>query len=286
MYGVSTISNQHKKSPSHHSDQKSKPSFFGPLIQPKLTINQPNDVYEQEADAVADKVMRMPATETNPPFFQPKPVPITPVQRKCASCKHEELLQREEEEEEQPVQLKSAKELDIQKKCAHCEEEEKLQMKAVSGDSAGLTAPPVVHDVINSGGQSLDIGTRGFMESRLGYDFSRVQIHDDALAHQSSKDINAHAYTHGSHIAFAAGQYQPNTDEGKRLLAHELTHVVQQSAQGAAPVVRRQMCRGILNAEEVWGVTRGVEVESAVRVDLIGQLGAQNIVWPLTIPGA
>src|SRR4051812_43369229 len=95
MYGFSAISNQHKKSPSNHPDQKSKSSFFKPLIQPKLTINQPNDSYEQEADAVADKVVRMPANQTDS-FFQPKPLPVTPVQRKCAACEQEEKLRMKE----------------------------------------------------------------------------------------------------------------------------------------------------------------------------------------------
>ncbi len=71
--------------------------------------------------------------------------------------------------------------------------------------------------------------TRNFMESRFGYDFGSVQIHNDAMAHRSSADINALAYTHGNHVVFGNGHYQPNTDSGKKLLAHELTHVVQQS---------------------------------------------------------
>lgn len=207
--------------------RKQQPFFAPAFIQPTLMIGPVDDPYEREADAVADKVMRMPATKDS--FFQPKPLTVTPVQRKCAACEQEELLQREEEKEERPVQLKPEKELDIQRKCTHCEKEDrKLQLEAVGGNSAGMTAPPVVHDVINSGGQPLDRSTRGFMEARFGYDFSNVQIHDDALAHQSSTDINAHAYTRSNHVVFAAGQYQPNTNFGRRLLAHELVHVVQQ----------------------------------------------------------
>jgi len=65
------------------------------------------------------------------------------------------------------------------------------------------------------------------MESRFGHEFGNVQIHDDSLAHQSAKEINALAYTHGNHIAFKEGQYQPHSPSGKQLLAHELAHVVQ-----------------------------------------------------------
>ncbi|MEO8962988.1 MAG: DUF4157 domain-containing protein [Ginsengibacter sp.] len=203
--------------------------FFKPFVQPKLTINQPNDIYEREADAVAEKVMRMPANETKPAFFKPISLPITPIQRKCAACEDEEKLQRkEDEDEEQHIQLKSSKDLDIHRKCDHCEVEEKLQMKGESSAIDGVAAPPIVHDVINSVGQPLDRAARNFMESRLGYDFGNVQIHNDSLAHQSSKQINALAYTHSNHIVFGGGQYLPHTSAGKQLLAHELTHVVQQ----------------------------------------------------------
>jgi hypothetical protein len=167
--------------------------FFDPHIQAKLTIGQPNHIYEQEADAMADKVMRMKNDEPVQTFFKP-------------------AISR------------------IQKKCAHCEDEEKLQMKSDGGGSKGMAAPAVVHDVINSGGQALDKETATFMESRFGYDFGDVRVHNDSLAHQSSKDINALAYTHGNHMVFGAGQYQPGTDAGKKLLAHELTHVIQQKS--------------------------------------------------------
>jgi outer membrane protein OmpA-like peptidoglycan-associated protein len=197
------------------------------FIQPKLTINQPNDIYEQEADAVAERVMRMPDKSSDSLFFQPGPLSISQIQRKCASCEQEEL-QRKEDEEEEPVQLKPIKGFDVQRKCSHCEEEEKVQMKGEAGTGGGMSAPSIVHNAINSGGQSLDRSTKNFMESRFGYDFGTVQIHNDSLAHQSSKEINALAYTHGYHVVFGSGQYQPNTDSGRQLLAHELAHVVQQ----------------------------------------------------------
>jgi hypothetical protein len=225
--------------------KKAGNSFFpakGNYIQPKLTINQPNDIYEQEADAAAEKVMRMPDAKTDSLFFRPKPLPLTSVQRRCAACEQEEKLQRKEDEEEQPIQLKLAKEFDVQRKCSHCEEEEKLQMKGETNAGGGMVAPSAVHDVINSSGQKLDEGTRGFMESRFGYDFGNVQIHNDSLAHQSSSEINALAYAHGNHIVFGSGQYQPSANSWKRLLAHELTHVIQQTVNAGItnPVIQRR----------------------------------------------
>ncbi|HLI88385.1 MAG TPA: DUF4157 domain-containing protein, partial [Ktedonobacteraceae bacterium] len=88
--------------------------------------------------------------------------------------------------------------------------------------------PPIVHDVLNSSGQPLDVGTRAFMEPRFGFDFSRVRVHADARAAESTQAVNALAYTVGHNVVFGTGQYAPGTNEGRRLLAHELTHVVQQ----------------------------------------------------------
>ncbi len=174
---------------------KNSSHFFSPkIIQPKLTINKPNDIYEQEADAVADRVMRMPSPEVYTTFFTPKP--ITNIQRKCAQSE---------------------------------EEEKKLQMKGETSAAGGIKAPQVVNNVINSPGQSLDTSTKNFMESGFGYNFSNIQIHNDSLANQSSSEINALAYTYGNHIAFRANQYQPNTNSGKQLLAHELVHAIQQN---------------------------------------------------------
>ena len=86
-----------------------------------------------------------------------------------------------------------------------------------------------VKDVVGSGGGSpLDRDTRGFMESRLGADFSDVRVHTDPKAHESARSVQAYAYTVGSDVVFQSGKYEPESDSGKRMLAHELTHVVQQ----------------------------------------------------------
>jgi Domain of unknown function (DUF4157) len=91
------------------------------------------------------------------------------------------------------------------------------------------TAPVIVHEVLGSPGQSLDRGTRTFMESRLGHDFEDVRVHTGVRAERSARAVNARAYTVDSDLVFAAGQYQPETEGGRQLLAHELTHVIQQS---------------------------------------------------------
>ncbi len=157
----------------------------GLFFQPKLSINQPNDVYEQEADAVADKVMCMPANRQS--FF-------TPIQRKCSDC-----------------------------------EKEDAQRKEANGNAMVADASTENYLGSLSGGTLMNNKEKSFFESRMGYDFSDVKLHTDAAANQSAKSINALAYTNGNNVVFAADQYQPNTESGKRLLAHELTHVVQQS---------------------------------------------------------
>jgi len=89
--------------------------------------------------------------------------------------------------------------------------------------------PSLVKEVVGSGGGSpLDRDTKGFMESRLGADFGDVRVHTDATASASAKSVQAHAYTVGSDVVFQSGKYAPESDSGKRMLAHELTHVVQQ----------------------------------------------------------
>jgi hypothetical protein len=89
--------------------------------------------------------------------------------------------------------------------------------------------PSLVKDVVGSGGGApLDKDTRGFMESRLGADFSDVRVHTDTTANDSARSVQAYAYTVGSDVVFQSGKYEPESDSGKRMLAHELTHVVQQ----------------------------------------------------------
>ncbi len=130
----------------------------------------------------------------------------------------------------------------LQRKCAGCgnhsgggqcngcakKEDQKLQRRA-AGIETATEIPPIVDEVLNSPGQPLDTATRVYMEPRFRHDFSRVRVHADAKAAESARAVDAHAYTAGSHIVFDTGRYAPGTTAGKNLLAHELTHVLQQS---------------------------------------------------------
>ena len=99
----------------------------------------------------------------------------------------------------------------------------------LEGDE-GEERSPVLDVVGSGGGTSLDADTRGFMESRMGHDFGDVRVHTGGQASDSAKAVNAHAYTVGSDVVFQSGAYSPGTEDGNRMLAHELTHVVQQKA--------------------------------------------------------
>ena len=179
------------------------------LIQPKLTVGQTNDRFEQEADAVADQVIKMPQS---PP----------PIQRKCEDCEEEQLRMKPLSESITPI---------VQKQN---EEEEELQMKGF--DSGMIQTKPAetsldISSKINQtkgSGSKLADGTNQFMSNAFGTDFSGVNIHTDTHAIQMSRSLGARAFTHGSDVYFNKGEYSPESGEGKRLLAHELTHVVQQ----------------------------------------------------------
>ena len=172
-----------------------------PFVQPRLTINDPDDQYEKEAGAIADRVMRMenPTIQKkadNNLFFKPVPIAVNHIQRKCPHYEEGETkLQREEMNSE--------------------------------GTKADNNLESYV-GTLNSNGQSLPHEALNFYEPRFGYDFSKVKVHTDAVAARSAQSINALAYTSGNNIVFNNGKYSPQTDSGKRLLGHELTHVVQQ----------------------------------------------------------
>ncbi len=194
-----------------YSGNKEKASLPGnknhSFFQSKLSINQPNDVYEQEADAMADKVMRMKDDNSaQSSFFKPSAI-------------------------------------NVQRKCQHCEEEEKkqLQRKEINNDETVATSSTENYiSSINGKGRSLSTDERKFFEPRFGYDFSSVQLHTNAEANQSAKNINALAYTHQNNIVFNADQYQPNSNDGKKLMAHELTHVIQQNKNIRTKKIQKQ----------------------------------------------
>jgi hypothetical protein len=149
------------------------------------------------------------------------------------------------------------------------------QIQRHAGASAGASdsVPSSVDGVLAGSGRPLDPALRGDMEGRFGHDFSQVRVHSDAAAAQSARDVNATAYTVGSSIVFGAGRYTPDTQPGRRLLAHELTHVVQQS--GAAPgVIQREVERR--PAENATAKGTGVSSPSEV-LDAIAAVGAKHV---------
>ncbi len=207
-----------------------------PGIQAKLKINAPGDKYEQEADRIAEQVMRMPAAEvegvTNRKYG---------IQRKCAACESGGTTCPKCTEEEK-IQLKPlASQISplIQQQSAMDgeleEEEEVLQTKSY-GQSAKQPSSDLTNRIQSTqgGGMALDTGTRQFMEPRFGADFSRVRIHSDKQAAEMNREINARAFTVGRDIYFNSGAYNPRSAEGKKLLAHELTHVLQQNGTNRA----------------------------------------------------
>ena len=122
--------------------------------------------------------------------------------------------------------------------CSACSKDREIVVqrsainREVDGSHANV-APVIVHEVLRSAGQPLDTATRAFMEPRFGHDFSNVRVHTDAKSVRSAHEVNALAYTVGQDIVFGVGQYNPATEKGRHLLAHELTHTLQQSATGS-----------------------------------------------------
>ncbi len=110
-----------------------------------------------------------------------------------------------------------------------CHEDDRLQRQAIDGARSMSSVPPIVHDTLQSPGQPFDHAMRAFFEPRFGQDFSAVRVHTDAKAADSARSVKARAYTVGREVIFGAGQYAPHTDAGRQLIAHELTHVVQQN---------------------------------------------------------
>jgi hypothetical protein len=189
--------------------------FFEPaFIQAKLEMGEPDDPYEKQADRVADAVVQMPDTS------QP--------------------VQRQEMEEEEELQMK--REPILQRKCKECEEQENLQKKSNNFAQSQNTASEDVssHLRANSGkGNQLPRAVRSEMSQKIGADFSDVNIHTNDDASQMNKSIGARAFTHGKDIYFNSGEYNPSTQEGKHLLAHELTHVVQQRGDIFVPKIQK-----------------------------------------------
>ena len=194
--GPGTGGTQDARTESDRPDQQREYPRAATFIQAKFTVSEPGDPYEREADRVADEVMRMPGKEID----SPRPhLSVTGISRQSSEL----------------ADLDGATE--VQRRSAQ----------------ADVSAAESVEAVLQRQGSPLDGALRDYFEPRFGRAFDNVRIHTDAQANKSARSINALAYTAGSHIVFGKGQYQPETFAGKRLIAHELTHAVQQGAATA-----------------------------------------------------
>lgn len=240
-------------------------SFFSPTIQAKLSVSSPDDPQEKEADAVAEQVMRMPEPVASSPSKEEEKLQkkeeeqenvqakyesttIT-VQRKCEACEKEEkaqaklfrMIQRSEEVSSSfadAASAESSSEYNINRKELSLYHSDVIQ-RSGRGPPAGYMQGSFEQNLSSSkgAGSSLPSNTKQFMESRFNADFSGVRIHTGSYAEGLSSHIHAQAFTHGNDIYFNSGKYSPHTETGGTLLAHELTHTIQ---QGASNTIQRK----------------------------------------------
>ena len=215
-----------------------------PYLQAKLQVSTPDDPSELEADRVADTVMRVPLavrddddeekvkTKLESSIDSEPQEASDLIHRACSDCEEEKdsaagppILRRKGESEQKPE-----------------DEAKPLQAKAAPAQTTQLndSVASKIHSM-NGGGSPLPATTRSFFEPRFGVDFSHVRVHADSRAAETAKSINARAFTVGRDIAFGPGQYSPHSDHGRRLLAHELTHVVQQGGEQTQSQVGRDV---------------------------------------------
>ncbi|MGQ1785081.1 eCIS core domain-containing protein [Saccharicrinis sp. GN24d3] len=213
------------------SSKSSGNNFSTSFIQPKLKVGQPGDKFEVEADSVADNMVEG-NTKTdnflNSSFF-PSPESNSSQLQSLPENNPEELEEIQEKElgESEAIQLNVDDDI-LQGKCEECEKEEKLLQTKSSGDSE--VKQDIEAQLTNSkGGLPLDSSIQQEMGTDFGADFSEVKIHTDSEAVQMSQELNAQAFTVGNDIYFNEGRYNPESKGGKHLLAHELTHTIQQN---------------------------------------------------------
>lgn len=221
--------------------QKESPFFYSVPVQAKLMVNEPGDKYELEADAMADQVVSSlssyPSNLAKKDFFNPKASIIpstvfshntsnsnTQVQTKCAECDAED-----KNEQEEKIQRKLIRDFSLQAERENPNKLDFIQAKENSS-SRGVVSDNISNQLNNSSnlGNPIPKSTKSEMEQGFGMDFSQVRIHTDSAAQSLSTNLGAQAFTYGSNIYFNTGKFETHSQNGKKLLAHELTHVVQQ----------------------------------------------------------
>jgi hypothetical protein len=196
-----------------HMHKRTAPRRGKAVVYPKLAIDTPGDRLEREADAMAERVARMRETDSGSILSGGMARP----------------------------QSRGMIAGSIQRKCAACEEEEKKKKVMRKGEGRGIEAPLGMASRLDSrrgAGAQLPAETRNFMEHAFSADFSDVRVHTGGEAETMNRGIRARAFTYGSDIYFNGGQYAPESRSGRQLLAHELTHVVQQGGRAGSVIAR------------------------------------------------
>jgi outer membrane protein OmpA-like peptidoglycan-associated protein len=193
---------------------------------------------------VADAIIRAPDPVASAAFSIGGASARNDIQRKCAACSTGGKLCPECAEEEEELRRKPIEERGGGRSIETQPQTTQWEHGWESGKE-GSRSPSGVREVLRSAGQPLDAPVRRYMESRFGRDFGEVRVHVDTKASDTAERVNARAYTVGHHIVFREGEYQPGAREGRRLLAHELTHVIQQRA-AALPIPRGSAKGGAL----------------------------------------
>ncbi|MEQ9359901.1 eCIS core domain-containing protein [Coleofasciculus chthonoplastes] len=270
------------------------PSSNATPIQAKLTIGEPNDKYEQEADQVASQVVNQINSPQTQPSVQGKTVQRealpeeeeeTPVSAKLESGTVQREALPEEEEEETPVSAKLESDT-IQRQGISPEEEEKkkispkLMRKSQSGTGSTNASVNLEESIQQKRGQgqSLSEDIREPMEQAFGADFSGVKVHTDSQSDQLNHSIQARAFTTGQDVFFKQGEYNPGSKDGQELLAHELTHVVQQTGtvQRDDDPAKKDKKKSKSTIEELRDALGGWGADSAQILQLLGKASASE----------
>jgi len=207
----------------------------------KLKIGSPGDKYEQEADRVADTVMRMQDRGMSRYNISNEPLQMQPIEEEEEELQMQPIGEEEESLQMQPIE--DEEEELLQPKCKECEEKQRLQMEPAISGAAGNSnlASDGIHRKISESkgsGQPLEAGTQREMSGKIGADFSDVRVHTGSKSKDMSQSLGARAFTVGNDIFFNSNQYAPGSSSGKRLLAHELTHTVQQGS--SVPAIQKK----------------------------------------------
>lgn len=255
-----------------------------PVIQPQLAVGSPADPHEAEAERIADAVTGAPG-----PADEAGPEADTEADR-AATASTASLLEQ--------LELSDAPVV-VHRACAACTADEEddrpaLRREAVAGAGVPRDASAIVADGVRAGGAPLPRAVRAAMEPRFGVDFGAVRIHTGAAAAASALALGANAYTVGRDIVFGVGRWAPSTQAGRRLLAHELAHVVQQS-RGRRATASREMIPGFLARHAVVGPVRTQEAPVVQRekiehralewADFQGKVPKKSPYWASTASG-